>query len=89
MVKDRRKTQRSDDDNERRKQRSGEEFDIIIGLLGFWALALFIVAALLELTGRPDQALIPALILLAVVLALLGMLRLRKKLPPRTTKRPS
>ena len=32
---------------DRRRQRSGEEFDIIIGLLGFWALALLgnVVAA--------------------------------------------
>ena len=88
MVKDRRKTQPTGEENDRRKQRSGEEFDIIIGLLGFWALAMFVVTAMLEVTGKPDQALIPALILLAVVLALLGMLRLRKTLPARTGKRP-
>lgn len=69
-----------------KKQRFAEEFDIIIGFLGFWALVLFVVTVVLEITGRP--ALIPALILGAVVLATWGMLRLRKSLPPRTGGRP-
>jgi len=66
--------------------RSAEDFDIIIGFLGFWALVLLVVTVVLEVTGRP--ALISALILLAVVLATWGMLRLRKTLPPRTVRRP-
>lgn len=70
----------------RKKQRFAEDFDIIIGFLGFWALVLFVVTVVLEITGRP--ALIPALILGAVVLATWGMLRLRKSLPPRAGKRP-
>jgi H+/Cl- antiporter ClcA len=68
------------------KQRFAEDFDIIIGFLGFWALVLFVVTVVLEITGQP--ALIPALILGAVVLATWGMLRLRKSLPPRTGRRP-
>ncbi len=68
------------------KQRVAEDFDIIIGFLGFWALVLFVVTVVLEITGQP--ALIPALILGAVVLATWGMLRLRKSLPPRTGRRP-
>ncbi|MFP3579620.1 hypothetical protein [Arthrobacter sp. fls2-241-R2A-200] len=65
--------------------RSAEDFDIIIGLLGFWGLVLLVVTVAMELTGQP--ALGWALGLLAIVLALWGMFRLRKKLPPRTTKR--
>jgi dolichyl-phosphate-mannose--protein O-mannosyl transferase len=68
-----------------RKVRSGEDFDIIIGFLGFWALALFVITAFLEVTGRP--ALLTAMILLAVVLAMWGMVRLRRRLPPRTARR--
>jgi H+/Cl- antiporter ClcA len=69
-----------------RKVRSGEDFDIIIGFLGFWALILFVVTVVLEVTGQP--ALVPAMILLVVVLAIWGMLRLRKRLPPRRARRP-
>ena len=69
-----------------KKVRSGEDFDILIGFLGFWGLILFGVTLFLEVTGRP--ALLPALILLVVVLAIWGMLRLRKRLPPRRARRP-
>lgn len=69
-----------------RRVRSGEDFDIIIGFLGFWALILFVVTVVLEVTGQP--ALLPAMILLVVVLAIWGMLRLRKRLPPRRARRP-
>jgi hypothetical protein len=68
-----------------RRVRSGEDFDIIIGFLGFWALILFVVTAFREVTGK--SALLPALILLLVVLAIWGMIRLRRRLPPRTTRR--
>ena len=68
-----------------KRVRSGEDFDILIGFLGFWVLALFVVTLFLEVTGRP--ALLSAMILLAVVLSLWGMLRLRKRLPARTGKR--
>lgn len=71
---------------DRKKVRSGEDFDIIIGFLGFWALVLFVVTVFLEVTGKP--ALLYAMILLVVVLAIWGMLRLRKRLPARTERRP-
>ena len=69
-----------------RRVRSGEDFDIVIGFLGFWALLLVVVTVVLEVTGRP--ALLPAMILLVVVLAIWGMVRLRRSLPPRTARRP-
>ncbi|MFJ5956061.1 hypothetical protein ACIQC5_08870 [Paenarthrobacter sp. NPDC092416] len=72
-------------DPDTKRVRSGEDFDIIIGLLGFWALVLLVVTIVMELTGQP--ALGWAMGLLAVVLALWGMLRLRKKLPKRTSRR--
>ena len=68
-----------------KKVRSGEDFDIIIGFLGFWAAVMFVVTAYLEVTGR--NALISSMILLALSLALWGMIRLRRKLPPRTARR--
>ena len=69
-----------------KKVRSGEDFDILIGFLGFWALVLFVVTVLLEVTGRP--VLVPAMVLLVVVLALWGMIRLRRRLPQRASRRP-
>jgi hypothetical protein len=68
-----------------KKVRSGEDFDILIGFLGFWGLILFGVTLFLEVTGRP--ALLPALILLVLVLAIWGMWRLRRRLPARTARR--
>jgi len=68
-----------------KRVRSGEDLDIIIGFLGFWALVLFVVALFLEVTGKP--ALLPAMILLVVVMAIWGMLRLRRTLPARTARR--
>ena len=65
----------------RRLIRSGEDFDIIIGFLGFWALVLFVVTVWMELTAQP--ALGWALGLLVTLLALYGMVRLRRKLPER------
>ncbi|ALV46612.1 hypothetical protein MB46_15045 [Arthrobacter alpinus] len=67
------------------RQKSGEDFDIIIGFLGFWAVVLFGVTLWLELTGEP--ALIWALGLLLVCLGLWGMIRLRRKLPARRDRR--
>jgi hypothetical protein len=66
---------------ERRRARSGEDFDIIIGFLGFWAVVLVVVTVWLEVTGQP--ALWWALGLLATLLAIYGMVRLRRKLPDR------
>ncbi|MDF2051361.1 hypothetical protein [Arthrobacter sp. Cr_A7] len=65
----------------RRRARSGEDFDIIIGFLGFWALVLLVVTVWMEVTAQP--ALGWALGLLAALLALYGMVRLRRKLPAR------
>jgi len=67
------------------KVRSGEDFDILIGILGFWVFAVFVLTVFLELTGRP--ALLSAMILLALVLALWGMVRMRRRLPARTGRR--
>ena len=68
-----------------RKVRSGEDFDILIGFFAFWALILFVITAFREVTGKP--ALLPAMILLVLVLAMWGLLRLRKRMPPRTSRR--
>ncbi|TNB76285.1 hypothetical protein FHJ30_02620 [Arthrobacter sp. BB-1] len=65
----------------RRLLRSGEDFDIIIGFLGFWALVLLVVTVWMEVTAQP--ALGWALGLLAMLLALYGMVRLRRRLPDR------
>jgi hypothetical protein len=67
--------------NGRRLVRSGEDFDIIIGFLGFWAVVLLVVTVWMELTGQ--LALWWALGLLATILAIYGMVRLRKGLPDR------
>ena len=67
------------------RQKSGEDFDIIIGFLGFWAVVLFGVTVWLEITGQP--ALMWALGLLLVCLGLWLMIRLRRKLPERRNRR--
>jgi hypothetical protein len=64
---------------------SGEDFDIIIGFLGFWAVVLLAVTVWMEVTAQP--ALGWALGLLVTVLALYGMIRLRRRLPGRTGTR--
>lgn len=66
---------------ERRRARTGEDFDIIIGFLGFWALVLLVVTVWMEVTAQP--ALGWALGLLASLLAVYGMVRLRRQLPDR------
>ncbi len=68
-----------------RRVRSGEDFDIIIGFLGFWALVLLAVTVWMEVTAQP--ALGWALGLLGTLLALYGMIRLRRRLPGRTATR--
>ncbi|MCZ2403341.1 hypothetical protein IV498_09130 [Paenarthrobacter sp. Z7-10] len=67
------------------RQRSGEDFDLLIGFLGFWCLLLLGITVWMEVTGAP--ALGWALGLLALVLALWGMVRLRRKLPARAARR--
>ena len=68
-----------------RRVRSGEDFDIIIGFLGFWAVVLLVVTVWMEVTAQP--AVWWALGLLATLLALYGMVRLRRRLPARTATR--
>jgi hypothetical protein len=68
-----------------KRVRSGEDFDIIIGFLGFWAVVLLAATVWMELTAQ--SALGWALGLLATLLALYGMVRLRKRLPARTATR--
>lgn len=67
---------------ERRRARSGEDFDIIIGFLGFWAVVLLVVTVWMEITAQP--ALGWSLGLLATLLAIYGMIRLRRRLPARS-----
>jgi hypothetical protein len=62
--------------SEHRRTRSGEDFDIIIGFLGFWAAVLLAVTVWVEVAAQP--ALGWALGLLVVLLALSGMVRLRR-----------
>jgi hypothetical protein len=69
----------------RRKMRAGEDFDIIIGFLAFWAVVLLVVTVWMEVTAQP--ALGWALGLLAMLLAIYGMIRLRRRLPGRTARR--
>jgi hypothetical protein len=52
--------------------------DMIIGFFGFFALATLLWTVVAELSG--DAALTPALILLLLVLALVGLFRLRRGL---------
>uniref|UniRef100_UPI0004856EB1 hypothetical protein n=1 Tax=Arthrobacter sp. I3 TaxID=218158 RepID=UPI0004856EB1 len=58
---------------------------IIIGFLGFWTVVLLAVTVWMEVTAQP--ALFWALGLLAMLLALYGMIRLRRRLPARTATR--
>ncbi|WP_144661805.1 hypothetical protein [Paenarthrobacter nicotinovorans] len=82
---DRRRASPTKPDAGNKRVRSAEDFDIIIGFLAFWGLVLLIATVSMELTGQSAWGW--ALGLLAVVLALWGMLRLRSKLPRRTTRR--
>jgi hypothetical protein len=70
---------------DRRRVRSGEDFDIIIGFLAFWTVVLLVITVWMEATAQP--ALGWALGLLTAVLALYGMIRLRRRLPGRTASR--
>jgi hypothetical protein len=68
-----------------KRARSGEDFDIIIGFLAFWAVVLLVVTVWMEVTVQ--SALGWAVGLLAILLALYGMVRLRRRLPARTATR--
>jgi hypothetical protein len=51
--------------------------DMLIGFLGFFALLMFVVTAVDELSG--ETPVVKALILLGLVLAIWGLFRLRGK----------
>lgn len=68
-----------------RRVRSAEDFDMVIGFLGFWALVLLVITVTMEVTAQP--AIGWALGLLAVLLLLWGAIRLRRRLPERTGRR--
>ena len=68
-----------------KRVRSGEDFDSFLGFLGVWAVVLLVVTVWMEVTAQP--ALGWALGLLATLLALYGMVRLRRRLPARTATR--
>jgi cytosine/uracil/thiamine/allantoin permease len=68
-----------------KKQRSAEDFDLLIGFFGFWAVVVLVMTVSLEVTGRP--ALLSALGLLALALVIWGLVKLRRTLPHRTTRR--
>ncbi|WP_427016190.1 hypothetical protein ACQCSX_15630 [Pseudarthrobacter sp. P1] len=67
------------------KHRSAEDFDIIIGFLGFWGIVVLAVTVWMEVTGAPAFGW--SMGLLAIVLAFWGMLRLRSRLPRRIARR--
>ncbi|MEZ2391191.1 hypothetical protein AB6813_16925 [bacterium RCC_150] len=73
------------DTHELRRVRSAEDLDIVLGLLGFWALVLLVITVVAELTAQP--ALGWAMGLLAILLAMWGVARLRRRLPARTSRR--
>ncbi|WP_250545931.1 hypothetical protein [Paenarthrobacter sp. DKR-5] len=58
---------------------------MLIGFLGFWAAVLLVVTLVAEFTGQP--AIGWALLLLVLLLALWGLIRLRRTLPPRRAGR--
>lgn len=66
----------------RRLMRSAADLDVLIGMLAFWTLVLFVATVRMEVTGQ--DALGWALGLLTAILALWGLIRLRRTLPPRT-----
>ncbi|MCA4134223.1 hypothetical protein [Arthrobacter sp. M4] len=70
-----------------KRVRIGEDFDLIIGFLAFWALVLLVVTVYMELTAQ--SAVAWAVGLLVVVLMIWGMVVLRRRLPARTGRRHS
>lgn len=72
---------------DRKLMRSAEDFDMLFGFLGFWALVLLVVTVAAEVTGQP--ALGWALLLLLLLLAMWGVFRIRRRLPRRMARRRS
>lgn len=70
---------------ERRAARKAENLDILIGFLAFFAVVLVVVIIATEATG--GSALLWSPVLLALVLAIWGLWRLRSRLPEPTIER--
>ncbi|WP_051478852.1 hypothetical protein [Arthrobacter sp. H5] len=62
---------------DRRQQRKAENLDILIGFLGFFAIALVVVIIAMEVSGQ--NAALWSIILLGVVLAIWRLFRARQK----------
>lgn len=60
---------------------SRETVDVALGFVGFFAVAFLGITLFCELTGEP--ALVWALTLLALVLAFVGLLQLRRRITAR------
>ncbi|HXD27465.1 MAG TPA: hypothetical protein VN621_01780 [Arthrobacter sp.] len=69
----------------RRAARRAENLDILIGFLSFFAAVLVVVIVTTEIQG--GSALLWSPVLLALVLAIWGLWRLRSRLPEPTIDR--
>lgn len=70
---------------ERRAARRAENVDILIGFLSFFAVVLVVVIVATEFQG--GSALLWSPVLLALVLAIWGLWRLRSRLPEAKIER--
>lgn len=61
----------------RRKERLAENLDILIGFLGFFAAVLVVVIIAIQLRG--DNAAMWSVLLLAIVLSMWGLFRVRQR----------
>lgn len=61
----------------RRQQRKAENLDILIGFLGFFAVALVVVIIAMEISGR--NAAMWSVALFGVVLSIWGLFRVRRR----------
>ncbi|WP_309071363.1 hypothetical protein [Arthrobacter sp.] len=61
----------------RRKERLAENLDILIGFLGFFAVVLVVVIIAIQLRG--DNAAMWSVLLLAIVLGMWGLYKVRQR----------
>jgi hypothetical protein len=61
----------------RRKERLAENLDILIGFLGFFAVVLVVVIITIQLRG--DNAAMWSVALLAIVLSMWGLFKIRPR----------
>ena len=61
----------------RRKERLAENLDILIGFLGFFAVVLVVVIIAIQLRG--DNAATWSVLLLAIVLGMWGLFKVRQR----------